>query len=108
MGLEKKVLKKIKNKVAVGVFLGISLLNSNCDYKTEEEKCCGCLIENRCTEVSQERCLDIFYVFQGKDSIKIEDKCVGENSCYLPCAKRGAYFESGEMVVDYWKKKDLE
>ena len=67
-----------------------------CDYQTKPEECCQCLVDNQCTSVSEERCLDVFQVFYGQDSIEVNGQCVKE--CYLPCAESGAYFDNNKMV----------
>jgi len=74
---------------------------------TEEEICCRCLVEHGCTTVSHGRCLEVFHVFEDKDSIPVDSQCVGSSDCYTSCAAAGAYFDGGRMVVDYWKKKSL-
>ncbi len=80
----------------------------NCGAETDEEKCCRCLTLNKCTDSSEERCLDIFYVVNNKDSISVDIECIGRNDCYFSCAAGGAYFEDGKMVVDYWKKRNFD
>ncbi|MEK6938010.1 MAG: hypothetical protein AABX04_03110 [Nanoarchaeota archaeon] len=94
-------------KIIFSLIFSVASLNLSCG-KIEEEKCCDCLVGNRCTTASKNRCLDTFYVFQDVDSIPVDSQCVGKNNCYLLCAAEGAYFEDGKMVVDYWKKKSLE
>ena len=74
---------------------------------TEEEICCGCLTEHGCITDSFDRCVEMFYVFEDKDSIPVDGRCVGSSDCYTSCAVAGAYFDGGRMVVDYWKKKSL-
>ena len=75
--------------------------------ETEEETCCGCLVEYGCVTASFDRCLEVFHVFEDKDSIPVDSPCVGASGCYAYCAAAGAYFDGGRMVVDYWKKKSL-
>ena len=74
---------------------------------TEEDTCCACLVDNGCTTASRDRCLEVFHVFEGQDSIAVDIPCVGASGCYTACATAGAYFDGGKMVVDYWKKQSL-
>ena len=73
----------------------------------EEEVCCSCIVDQHCTAVSLDRCLDMFRVFEDKDSIPVNSNCVGSSGCYTSCAAAGAYFDGGRMVVDYWKRQSL-
>ncbi len=82
------------------------MLSAGC-LETDEEVCCGCLVEHGCTTASQNRCLEVFHVFEDTDSIPVDGPCVGTGDCYTSCAAAGAYFDGGRMVVDYWKKKSL-
>tara|TARA_Y100000310_G_C20646180_1_gene796728 strand:- start:33 stop:311 length:279 start_codon:yes stop_codon:yes gene_type:complete len=84
------------NRIIVGILAGVSFLG--CDYQTKPEECCQCLVDNQCTVVAEERCLDVFQVLYGQDSIEVNGNCVKENGCYLPCAEGGVYFEQDKMV----------
>ena len=98
MKLEKKLnfLGMVKKRVVLGILVGISFFG--CDYQTKPEECCQCLVDNQCTIVSEDRCLDVFQVFYGQDSIGINSQCVKENNCYLPCSTAGVYFDQDKMI----------
>lgn len=82
------------------------LLAAGCT-DSEEDVCCTCLVDNGCTTASRDRCLEVFHVFEGQDSIAVDSQCVGSSGCYTSCAAAGAYFDRGRMVVDYWKRQSL-
>ena len=84
------------NKFIVGLLAGISFFS--CDYQTTTQECCQCLTDNQCTDVLEERCLDVFRVLYGQDSIEVKGDCVKNNECYSPCALSGAYFDKRKMI----------
>jgi len=86
----------VKYQVVVGLVAGSVILG--CDYQTEPEQCCQCLDDNNCTVYTEERCVDVFQILYGQDSILVDTDCVRENDCYLLCAEAGAYFDKDKMV----------
>ncbi|MBI2668781.1 hypothetical protein HYX14_02980 [Candidatus Woesearchaeota archaeon] len=69
------------------------LLYPGCEaaLTTDQEKCCDCLTENRCTSSSEYECAEIFET--GSKGISANTECVKKNGCYEPCAAAGAYFK---------------
>ncbi len=83
-------------KIIVSSLLGLSLLG--CEDQTNEQECCQCLDDNKCTIYTEERCLDVFQILYGEDKISVNGDCVRENRCYLPCSLAGSYFDKNKMI----------